>query len=79
MSIHEKLERLTDDRFKTRVARKAGLTANALHAYLKRKQMPRADNALRLARALGVSVEWLIDDTQEWPPIRQEETCASAA
>lgn len=30
--------------------------------------MPRADIALKIARALQVPLEWLVDDEQDWPP-----------
>jgi plasmid maintenance system antidote protein VapI len=69
MTFAEKLARLTEDRLKTRVSRKAGLPPAAISDYIAKGNTPGADTALRLARVLGVSVEWLIDNDQEWPPV----------
>jgi transcriptional regulator with XRE-family HTH domain len=67
MRFGEKLAALTDGKNKSQIARDAGLTPTAISDYLQKGYLPRADNALALARALGVSVEWLIDDSQGLP------------
>jgi transcriptional regulator with XRE-family HTH domain len=68
MTLQNKLTRLAEGRIKSFVCRQAGLHPCALSAYLHRGQIPSAEVALRLARALGVSVEWLVDPEQDWPP-----------
>jgi transcriptional regulator with XRE-family HTH domain len=69
MTFTEKLARLTEDRCKTRVSVRAGLPSTAISNYITKRSTPGADVALRLSRALNVSVEWLIDDAQDWPPV----------
>lgn len=78
MTFQEKLERLCEDRFKNRVSVRAGLTPTAISTYIAKGYMPRADTALRLARTLGVSLEWLIDETQAWPPVRVDDRVDAA-
>jgi len=68
MTVTEKLIRLTADRGKSQVAGAAGLPKSAISNYIAKKQMPRGDNALALARALNVPLEWLVDNEQDWPP-----------
>lgn len=79
MTFAEKLTRLTEDRHKAKVSRRAGLPSTAIYDYVSKGFRPRAEPALRLARVLGVSVEWLIDDTQAWPPVWTHEECATPA
>lgn len=69
MTFTQKLARLTEDRHKVRISRRAGLAPTTVSNYLNRGSMPGADVAFRLARALNVSVEWLLDDSQDWPPV----------
>ena len=48
------------------VAAKAGITKRALDTYVgARSCMPSADVAVRLAKVLGVSVEWLVTGETE--------------
>jgi len=68
MDFWEKLSRLTADRDKGKVSFEAGLTPRSISNYISRRQLPRADAATGIARALGVSVEWLVDDSCGWPP-----------
>ena len=70
LTFTEKLKRLMEEQNKAQIARRAGLSPTAIHDYLTRGYMPAADSALRLARALGVGVEWLVDSEQDWPPLR---------
>jgi transcriptional regulator with XRE-family HTH domain len=67
MKFFEKLERLTAGK-RVATADKANLKPAAVTNYISREQMPRADKAFAIAKALGVSLEWLLDDSQVWPP-----------
>lgn len=66
----EKLRALVEASGRSRlsIARDAGLSEAAVSNYINAGHTPRADTALKLARALRVPVEWLIDDAQDWPP-----------
>lgn len=70
MQFHQKLTRLTEDRIKAVLCKRAGLPATAISNLLAKKQMPSADTAFRIARTLSVSLEWLLDDNADWPPVR---------
>jgi transcriptional regulator with XRE-family HTH domain len=69
MTFQAKLTRLVADRNKSEVSRRAGLIHTAVSSYIARGCIPRADIAMRIARALNVSVEWLLDDSAGWPPV----------
>ena len=69
MTIHEKIRRLCEDRSKIAVARRAGLPRMAIHNLLFKAAAPSGERALKIARALNVSVDWLLDDAQGWPPV----------
>jgi hypothetical protein len=71
VTFAEKIERWTaeNQRSRAQLAKNADLEPSVLHNYIKRDSAPMAVTALRLARAMKVPVEWLIDDAQdEWPP-----------
>ncbi len=68
MTAREKLNRLIDDRNRANVARRCGLKASTMHAICHRGVEPRVGNAIKIARELKVPVEWLFDDTADWPP-----------
>ncbi|MGE5607686.1 MAG: helix-turn-helix domain-containing protein [Bacillota bacterium] len=68
MNFTEKLRRLTEDRNKAELARKAGLKPTTISDYVSKEYVPRADIALKMARVLEVPVDWLIDDSRDWPP-----------
>jgi hypothetical protein len=68
MQFLEKLERLTAKANMAKKSRDAGLPATAISNYLTKRQLPRADTGLSLARSLNVGFEWLFDDAREWPP-----------
>jgi len=68
MNFTEKLSRLTADRSKSEVARAASLSATTISNYIARGSLPRYDIAVRIARAVGVSVEWMLDDAADFPP-----------
>ncbi len=68
MIFNEKLRRLLEDRNRVAVARRAGMAATSLGNYLNRGSVPSISIAVRIAHALNVSVGWLVDDSQGWPP-----------
>ena len=74
MTFTEKLKCLTNDRFKNRMAKKAGLPTTAISDYIAKGSVPGINRALALAHVFGVSLEWLVDDKQEWPPVRVAST-----
>lgn len=59
------------------IAKAAGVSSGTLAKYIHHGVTPSSKIALRLARALGVSVEWLIDDTQGWPPVWDRKSAPS--
>jgi len=74
MDFWDKLAKITaETSTKSRAAKAAGLPASAISNYISKRQMPRADKAFSLARALGVPLEWLINDAQDWPPPKPKE------
>lgn len=68
MLLQEKLNKLMEGRKQTAVCDKADVGRTALSGYLKKGAMPPADVAFRLAHAMEVPLEWLLDDDQDWPP-----------
>ena len=74
MTFHEKLSKLTEDRKKNVLCRRAGLRPTFISSCLSSGKMPSVTHALALARVLGVSFEWLVDDAREWPPVPAETT-----
>ena len=49
MNLHEKLERLTEDRNKAAVSRRAGLPMNAISDYLNKGHRPSVGKVFRIA------------------------------
>lgn len=68
------MSRLLESRNASALARGVGLHVSALKDAANKGQLPKADKAVKIARALGVSCEWLFDDSIEWPPPRSPET-----
>jgi transcriptional regulator with XRE-family HTH domain len=71
VTFHEKLRRRVAQLGikKSRAAREAGLPASTINSYLaKPKSLPRIDIAAKIAKAVNVPLEWLIDDSAGWPP-----------
>jgi transcriptional regulator with XRE-family HTH domain len=69
--FHEKLRRRVQELGlnKARAARDASLPESTISSYLsKRASLPRIDIAVKIAKALRVPVEWLGDESQDWPP-----------
>jgi len=50
------------------LAEKSGVTANKIQRYEQSNQKPKGDDALALARALGVTTDYLLDDSLPFPP-----------
>lgn len=75
----EKLVRLLEDRGISQAAfeRSTLLSANRISKWKGGTGEATASEALRIARALRVSFEWLADDAAEWPP-REEITADEA-
>lgn len=72
MTIHQKLERLTEFSNLAAISKAAGLGTSTLNNMLVRKTDPSTRVVIGLARVLGVDPGWLVDDTREWPPVRVE-------
>jgi transcriptional regulator with XRE-family HTH domain len=68
MDFTEKLRRLGQEVNKAKAAESVGLAATTISNYIAKGSTPRADIALKIARALQVPLEWLVDDAQGWPP-----------
>jgi transcriptional regulator with XRE-family HTH domain len=79
MDFWEKLSKRAEGVNKARVSRAVGLPPNAISSYLAKRSVPRADIALKIARALGVPLDWLLDDSKDWPPPDRDEELVSAA
>ena len=78
-TIYEKLSRLTAKLQRAAVSREAGLSATYLNATLYRKSGISIKAAIALAKVLGVEAGWLMDDTQDWPPVRVTEVAGVTA
>jgi transcriptional regulator with XRE-family HTH domain len=50
------------------LAERAGLTPNKIQRYEQANQMPKGDDALALAQALGVTADYLLDPALPYPP-----------
>ncbi|HZK80618.1 MAG TPA: helix-turn-helix transcriptional regulator [Humisphaera sp.] len=71
MDFQEKLRRRMEELGlnKARVAAGAGLTDSTISSYFRdRGSVPRIDIGIRIARVVKVPLDWLADDSQEWPP-----------
>jgi transcriptional regulator with XRE-family HTH domain len=70
MTLHEKLKRLTRLVNLAALSRDVGVSQTAIWQWVAGKKTPRVESVTPLARALRVEVSWLIDDSQDWPPVR---------
>lgn len=66
MDFHEKLARLLAEKNQTRFAADADVGRTALNKYVNGKAEPPAKSALKIARQLRVTLDWLVDPTQPW-------------
>jgi DNA-binding XRE family transcriptional regulator len=64
----EKLRRCAASINKAKAGKAAGLSPTTISNYIAKGSIPRADIAMKMARALGVPLEWFVDDSQGWPP-----------
>lgn len=64
----EKTKRLLEGRSLRAIEKAAGWTTNSLAGTMNKQAVPSATKGVALARALGVSADWLFDDEQDWPP-----------
>lgn len=69
MTIADKLQKFKATLKLQAIADRAGISRSLLSKYANQGSIPPADKAFALANALGVSVDWLLDDTQAWPPV----------
>lgn len=51
-----------------KLAETSGVTTNKIQRYEQANQMPKGDDALGLAQALGVTADYLLDDALPFPP-----------
>ncbi|HMO25456.1 MAG TPA: helix-turn-helix transcriptional regulator [Tepidisphaeraceae bacterium] len=70
MTFTEKLRRLMKMHRPKMVAQVAGVSRATMAALVAGKHQPMIGTANAIARAVGVDVGWLIDDTRDWPPVR---------
>lgn len=70
MTWKTKTKRLIGEIPVATIERRAKWTRNTLRNALnsRGRASPGADKALRLAKALSVTCDWLFDDSQNWPP-----------
>ena len=68
MDITQKLRRLSEGQNKSAIGSKVGLKPTQMNDYTNKGFKPRYDIAFKLAKALDVSIEWLLDDEADWPP-----------
>lgn len=73
MKYAEKLRRLAEERRLSRmdVVRITGLKKSSVYNYFDAKTSPDIASALKLARVLGVSLDYLADDALDDPPAPQ--------
>jgi DNA-binding phage protein len=80
MTFNQKLQRFAETHKMSVVARKAGTSQQCISQCLRRDTPPRGDIVFKIAVALGVSADWLLDDTADWPPVwRDREAVVNAA
>ncbi len=70
MDFTEKLRELRRQRGlkQCELAEQSGITLNKVQRYEQEGQKPKGEDALALARALGVSTDYLLDDALPFPP-----------
>jgi len=73
MTFQEKLKRAASGVNKSSASKGQNLKANTISTYIAKGSLPRADIALKIARALKVPLDWLVDPDAEWPPPQPNE------
>ncbi|MFW6108065.1 MAG: helix-turn-helix domain-containing protein, partial [bacterium] len=70
MDFREKLKRLREQHElgQAELAGKARLSTNKIQRYEQSGQKPKGEDTLALARALGVTADYLLDDDLPYPP-----------
>jgi transcriptional regulator with XRE-family HTH domain len=71
--LADKLRALVAESGRAAVDRKANLPVNTVSNLINRRSSPQAKTALALAKALDVTLEWLLDDDRGMPPERPTE------
>lgn len=72
MTFRDKLKALMWDRKQSVVARRVGVHPITYASYIKHGAVPSAEILFKISRVLGVSADWLLDDSAGWPPVRVE-------
>ena len=70
MTFAAKLSRLLRVARVAPVAKAAQISQNTLYVLAAGKHQPTLSKAAAIARALGVDLGWLVDDSKGWPPVR---------
>lgn len=69
MNFHEKLKKLTELSNRSAICRAAGLHETTISGWIYCETVPQIDTAFKIAKVLNVSLDWLADDSKDWPPI----------
>ena len=72
MSFGDKICRLRGDRSYAAIGAAAGCSGEHIRRLEHDHARPNVSLALRLAREFDVSLDWLADDSQGWPPPQSE-------
>jgi hypothetical protein len=72
MKIADKVKALTVFSNKSQISRLLGLPIGSFSVMIYRGSVPNSTIALKLAKILGVSAEWLMNEDEGWPPVRVE-------
>jgi transcriptional regulator with XRE-family HTH domain len=70
VNLTMKLWRLMEGMSRAGFDRRAGLPLNTIANIINKGAIPRLDTAKKIADSLGVSLDWLANDEQDWPPLR---------
>jgi transcriptional regulator with XRE-family HTH domain len=68
VEFQRKIRKLTEGLNRAEIARRAGVKPTVLNNYINRGSEPMAKAAWRLAVALDVPADWLLDDEADFPP-----------
>ncbi len=79
MEASEKIKQLIGDRNRAKIARRASIGVTTLDGIVNQERKPRVHTAIKLARELNVPVDWLFNDSADWPPPNYESETAVGA